>query len=149
MRRLEQLMQNTICCSLGHCGKIKMLRTIWRQGVKQLLTICHACKKRWLEVTHKSSSGCKGGNWFDSWRGEEIRSVLIGAAFDENCGEWKRLQFLGRQRVTHFQSWANLGLHKWYSKRLLKKAVENEIWSLSELGLIIASRSLKRVSKGF
>lgn len=50
---------------------------------------------------------------------------------------------------SHSQSWANLGLHKWYSKRLLKRDVENKTWNLSDLGLIIASLPLKRVSKGF
>lgn len=40
---------------------------------------------------------------------------------DENCGEWKRLQFLWRLQESHVQSLASQELCKRYSKKVVSK----------------------------
>lgn len=119
------------------------------QVVNKLLTISHLCKAdswRWLIKTIVDVNrevGLLAGK-----KRKSAVSLFVLRLWRKLCS-MKRLQFLGRQWVTHFQSWANTDSPEISNKMIVENNVENEISSLVESSLFIGFLSQKQVSKDF
>lgn len=118
------------------------------QVVNKLLTISHLCKAdswRWLIKTIVDVNrevGLLAGK-----KRKSAVSLFVLRLWRKLCS-MKRLQFLGRQWITHFQSWANTDLPEISNKMIVENNVENEISSLVEFiyRLFVTKAGLKGFS---
>ena len=56
------------------------------------------------KLTHKNNSGCEWGSWLVNWQEEEIRGVLICAAFMKKTVVNEKIAVSGETEVTHCQA---------------------------------------------